>query len=347
MVARALISICLCALFLSAQSLSAASNPPCAKDFELLAHNLNAAKPIEKYTNPNARGIRLYEEKLGAAFKAQIAQPQKLRWLDVGGGYGVAGLDLASKNPGARVTVINAQDAWKPLRAIDAAENTPYLGQTTLIKMMAQLNIPYQDIVTLSGDRPVFTANWKDIGMAKILAKLKKGEQTKAFDYKPGMAETVLPKIATPQDLITDLYGAYYYSAGRLELLQHYYRLLNKNGRAVVAFKSKDQHFAMPGGWTPHVHGPETNVHTPDGKTTLEEYLVKKYPKIFSIVEIFDVNGPIHGSSVHTLVISRDPSITELNIVDDFEIEKIWHKTESHDSMPDVPHVDLKPRPKI
>lgn len=331
------------ALFILAPSASASGEDPCSKSFELLAHNLNAATPIEKYANPNARGISLYEEKLGAAFKAFIVRPEKLSWLDVGGGYGLAGLDVASQNPGARVTVINAQDNWRALRAMDAA-STSHLSQTSLIKMMAQLKIPLDDVVKVFDDRPIYATNWKEIAIAKILGKLKEGEQTKAFSYKPGMAEVVLPKITARQDLITDLYGAYYYSAGRLELLQHYYRLLNSNGRAVVAFKSKDQRFSSSDGWRSHFHGPETTVRTPDGTTSLEEYLVKKYPKIFSIVETFDVNGPQYGSSVRSLVITRDPSVADITLVDDFEIERVWHKTDPKESMPDVPHVNLRLR---
>lgn len=81
-------------------------------------------------------------------------------------------------------------------------------------------------------------------------------------------AEVVLPHINEQYDLITDLFGAYFYSPERLVLLENYHRHLTINGRAYI-YRSQNLLFNI--------------LRHADGRIEyLEDSLIRAYPDTFS-----------------------------------------------------------------
>lgn len=81
-----------------------------------------------------------------------------------------------------------------------------------------------------------------------------------------GKAETILPRLNEKFDVITDVYGAYFYSSDRIELIKQYHRLLKPNGRAFVYLGC---------------HHTENIIHLSNDRTAKLDEVLKKYPKTF------------------------------------------------------------------
>lgn len=88
-----------------------------------------------------------------------------------------------------------------------------------------------------------------------------------ALEWHVEKAEVILPTLNEKINLITDLFGAYFYSCDRGTLLTQYYRLLADGGRAYIYLAGQLQNSVIG------LNAQEEN---------LEESLVKKHSDIFA-----------------------------------------------------------------
>jgi len=234
--------------------------------------NRNARIPPRAYTRPHQRNLQSYQRFLGAGFVAALDGARKGDvWIDSGGGLGVAALEGALSR-GLETYVINAQDFWRAR-----------MPRETIESLAVDLGVDTADV-------PVATRRvWRSGGMVDVpsfeqlgdehyatlaaRARAKKRAATRAgrFKYLVGFSEDKLPTIRPRARIITDLYGAYFYSADRVRLLDLYYGALAEGGEAFIRFA------------TDSGDGPRSVVRTAAGPVPLERYLVKTYPRRFRI----------------------------------------------------------------
>lgn len=87
------------------------------------------------------------------------------------------------------------------------------------------------------------------------------------LEWYADKAENVLPSLSQPFDLITDYFGAYFYSTERIILLNNYYRLLKDGGRAYI--------------WMGN-HLNNVILTSAGNRENLENSLVRNHPEIFA-----------------------------------------------------------------
>lgn len=93
------------------------------------------------------------------------------------------------------------------------------------------------------------------------------------LEWFVGKAENVLPKLNKKFDLITDVFGAYFYSQHRLALLRLYHQTLKPGGRAYIYL----------GGSHPTCKVSNTIKHSKKIKENFEKHLVETFPETFSL----------------------------------------------------------------
>lgn len=122
-------------------------------------------------------------------------------------------------------------------------------------------------------------------------------------NYFIGPAEDFFKTSRQKAKLIIDVYGAYFYSPNRIQLLQDYYNQLSEDGKAFV-FLHKDTGLLE---WIDTGVGPAGFIRHPVTKQYIEiiHYLKWRYPTIFTTQNF---NG------LQTLVIHRDPNIAVLDL---------------------------------
>lgn len=267
--------------------------------------NTNARISAHDYSRPNARSLVGYRDFLGSAFQKFFTsvKPNAV-WIDSGGGYGVAGLQAVMKK-GMKVYVINAQDFWQY-----AEQSRPSLD---LIKTLtSDLDVSTDGVPVVRETMGTTSSlTWKNVLSQhfnllaeRIIDKVKALKQS-GFHYKVGFSETQIPRIQESADLVTDLYGAFFYSADRSGLLDLYYNHLSENGIALIRTGFKDR----GGGFKPRVAGGgiKDTVLLPDGrKVDLIDFLIGRFPNIFS--------RDTEDSKV--LVVRRNPDLKFLNLSD-------------------------------
>lgn len=87
------------------------------------------------------------------------------------------------------------------------------------------------------------------------------------LEWYVGKAETILPSLNEKFDIITDVYGAYFYSSERIELIKQYHRLLKPNGRAFIYLGCNLT---------------ENIIHLSNDQTANFDEVLKKYPRTFN-----------------------------------------------------------------
>lgn len=97
------------------------------------------------------------------------------------------------------------------------------------------------------------------------------GRTAGRFHYLVGFAEHRLPTIGVRARVVTDLYGAYFYSGDRTHLLDLYYDSLEEGGVAYIRTRTKGRDGL----------GPRSIVKTSRGDVRLERYLVDTFPEVF------------------------------------------------------------------
>jgi SAM-dependent methyltransferase len=270
--------------------------------------NVNAQKSMADYSETNYRDFQSYVFKLGSRFSFQLSGVSAHRaWLDVGAGYGLAALQKLMDHSVSHVTLINAQDSWgyilRPQSIEDAKARRVMRNLAVILKLGP---VPY------SPDG-LAASQWTDLRSRArgTFDRLKRSGQLR---YRVGRAETELPKLKKQYQILTDVFGAYFYSADRLNLLEEYYRLLSGDGEGFVLFQAEEA--KLP----PSKSTLESDTET-FGPTSLaddrpfEKVLVEMFPSIFHIVTVKDGVG-----SYRALHIIKDPQIARLNLTEKFEI---------------------------
>lgn len=255
--------------------------------------------PIDRYQSANTRPLEQYEYLLGPKFAKRFSRARHI--LDVGGGYGLAVLKRVQADDVTTGVVINAQDAWKDVT--DETPTAPYLlNQDKLLTLALRAGIQLN-----AADPPVFSPGW-DIAMRARLRGLFNRLNTR-FVYTVGLAEDRLPQLKTKFDVITDVFGAYYYSKNRLDILDDYYSHLADDGSAFLVIGSTD-HMFTGHDWNTYTHRPENIVHLPNRDLSLEGYLVLQYPSVFRIISA----GGTSSSVTTVMIMKKNPRIAALHL---------------------------------
>ncbi len=261
--------------------------------------NTNARTEVINYVHPNARDFDKYKEYLGEAFAKFMDTLEKGKvWIDGGGGFGIASL-MKSLQSKVTTYVINAQDNWQFFREGG--------GDFQLVMRTAtSLGVSLKDIPKR---RNFFDKKLEiDLGKArykhsKILRSriLQKVEAAgKLFNYIVGFVEERISEISEQADVISDLFGGFFYSANRVEILDLYYEKLKPSGMGFVKFK------AERGGGVRDVVWVSKKRAIP-----LAEFLVETYPDIFS-----------YDKEVDVLVIKKNQRQKKINLVTRLTMKK-------------------------
>lgn len=234
--------------------------------------NANARLAPREYTRPHARGVTRYREFLGREFSRTFDRVKAGEvWIDAGGGLGVAGLGAArSKN--VISYVINAQDFWRAkMRPADAGALAEELGlDTTEMPVVTRPRFRNDGTRTEVRTYEKLEAHQVADLVSRARAIKNRVRRDGRFHYLVGFAEHRLPSIGVRARLVTDLYGAYFYSGDRVRLLDLYYQSLAEGGEAFVRIATEDG------------LGPRSTVRTAGGDDVpLERFLVARYPEVF------------------------------------------------------------------
>lgn len=334
-----------------ALSQSASAGPrECAHLFSFetsISHetNRNGHVALEDYKQTNDRTFYSYKTHLGHVFKNRF--PVK-SWLDSGAGYGLATLGAIAGGHVQRAVAINAQDGLEPLRSRNyewfrgnmknfrTGRLVSFLGQETID---AQMTDPEEGV-------------WKPDAIEALVnagaSRLYEFEQSGQFRYVVGFAEDVLPTLHGKFELITDPFGAYFYSAERAKLLQFYYEKLDENGLAVVIYWARDVIVWKLDELTgqPEMklseYGPNNFVRRRNGRLQrFEDYLVEKFPMVFSLAATESIDA--RPKSLHKLLLmKRDPRIRSIQLDKLLAIDKIEFGEESiQTQIPSVTYLEL------
>jgi SAM-dependent methyltransferase len=331
---------------------------------DLVMINRNATTPIENYRQKNNRNLNSYENNIGPEFEKSISllKPNEI-FVDVGSGFGNASIELVRNRPGTRAIAINAQDAWAFIKEIpepDADKNlspqsNPYAvqseiyaklverigGEVKALQLATVLGVTPEELSKTHGisysrgyEAPYFTPGFYRDVLERIRDAYKKNMSSGTFIYKVGFAENVLQSLTVKAKILADLFGAYFYSINRAQLLKEYYETLSPGGESYVIIESNDFHNKKIVSYGPKTFIEGTNQ-------TFEDYLVATYPSIFSI-HIHERRG-LADSDIKYLKIrkSQDPSSLDLK----FSVAKYTY--DNDDEVPirnQIPIVILRPK---
>ena len=309
--------------------------------------NKNAQRSAATYRQNSNRDYDTYVGFFGNTF-AKVVQQLKNggTWLDSGAGRALAPLEKA-REMGIKVIPISGQDFWAPLlaqiktvlkkrqsrffRGPKKLTTTGYPTSSGLSIIKSVEGIRSDDIlfagralglkseVKTSGDylaQPdtlsdqdfdsLITQYLKDID-SQIVGLTRQG----LFQYTVGFSEKIIPTLKEPVELITDLYGAYHYSVLRIHLLELYYQHLNVSGTAFVLLGDDKI-------WNTDV------IRTTANDIPLVDYLVKTYPKNFSVTT--SLHREPHSripKREHILVIKKTKDLAALELPFDFNPDEI------------------------
>lgn len=252
--------------------------------------NGQAKLPATAYREPNARDLDRYIDELGNGVAHGLRKGDVV--IDVGSGFGFSVLDLINEK-GVRGVAINVQDNYALLTQYKKLSSADWksklvIGQNKvrgLVKLESYNGISADVLAQIAEkiklDASVFSRT-KEMSMniapayyqkniIELAEKVKEMQKNKKFIYEVGYAEEILPKYKNQAKRITDLWGAYSYSPARIELVQSYYQALAPGGKAYVLVPIR----VKTGFRYDDVLG--------EFGLSFEEYLVKRYPQVFSL----------------------------------------------------------------
>lgn len=268
--------------------------------------NQNAKIEPQHYGPPHARNKDQYSRFLGDMFSERYnALSNHSTFIDIGGGYGVAALQAAIEK-GARATVVNAQNFWKYFEEKSVRAEIKTLAPDLHVSF-AGVPATKKRVFGINGEFELYSydllefRHWELLAQ-RIVEQFKTVRSNGTFNYVVGFAENELPAISLKADLLTDLYGAYFYSADRLGLLSLYYGKLADAGLGFIRLKS-GQTFSMSSGQENGI-GPTSTVHNKYGRQKLEDWLIEQYPDIFSY----------ENEHKSVLILKRSPNFGSLDL---------------------------------
>lgn len=229
-------------------------------DPALLAANQNVTQGAANYAQPNYRGVGDQSLLFGKPFDRYVNQLQRGSLLiDSGAGYGFAALWRVMYS-GMRAVAIDVQNYWAlPAQSFNSAVRSQ-IGH-----VFSENGFSFPSTLP-----PGFIENHAQ--------RITRGELP-GFTFKVGFSETVLPTLAMKAHLLTDLWGAYFYSAQRALLLESYLNALQPTGKAFVLIGHVDR-------YPKHIDSivPRDWVIDAQGKRhELVDFLVQTYPKSFKL----------------------------------------------------------------
>ncbi len=293
---------------------------------DLLSLNINAQTETEHYQENNERVFSSYTVVLGERFDDLFIAPKKpIKWLDVGVGYGLAPLQKVLSGEVSQATLINSQDNWGFLFSLDSAP-TDYHLRSRIAAFAYKLKLPIPPESIFETPKPETQKDWLE-HIASIKAVVDYAKEGNRYRYLVGFAEDVLPSVEGDQTILTDVFGAYLYSADRITLLELYYEKLARDGNGFVVVKSTPDAAAEYGA----VNRVENSI------LSFEQHLIRLFPKIFTIERVR--SGEQWVMALH---MKRDPQFKALDLKQHFEIIEAHLDSEAGQIMSQVPQVTMK-----
>jgi hypothetical protein len=324
---------------------------------DLLKENANANLSMSQYNANNNRNLNAYFKAIGDGFSSIITSNSgfDLKWLDVGSGYALAPLTALSNNRPIKATVINVQDAWGYVENGDFREIIDDLA--LLERITDALQIDTSDIISVWG-KPLIP-NYEKALRSRILDGLSKIKKTNRFEYHVGFAEEVMPKLHDKYEVLTDVFGAYFYSIDRINLLDQYYHALDTQGEAFIIYKGFQTNNV--GGKfkvqysTSNFFDEESNrillemakknhkfmqerKRKLNNYISFEEVLVMFYPTVFKLEDVI-----YPDTDFKILHVLKDPNIQDLNLKNLFKTTgHSFDKNLIPSFLNQIPHLEIQ-----
>lgn len=279
-------------------------------------YNPNALISPEKYKNRDSRTLKEYTRLLGEGFANHLEKLDKDSFvIDSGGGLGLAALQI-SKKYDVKVMVINTQDMWKKVFLIGDMLNQNIFQENQLPQNIIKHGISLaklQDLFLLSQE--TFGKNSLKLYQkvfSKVISFNKERAQKGKYQYKIGFSEEILSECSSQASVIIDVFGAFFFSPLRHELLEHYYRCLKVGGSAYIYIGGEITHKIR-----------RMVIQKSGSKLLLYDYLTTKWPNIFSIrkqnitldyFDLINLGRDLIYPKNHVLIIKKDPKITKIDL---------------------------------
>jgi len=207
-------------------------------DPDLLIANKNANILQTQYTQYNFRDLNFYRS-----------------------GYGISSFTLTNELSSTSSVAINSQNAWSFIDRIPENDTNvdpffnPYAPQNPIydeiaeslggnlrtIMIAAAMGISAADLANTyeivydtsdDSEHPVFRKGFARYVLERIRQTYKSKINSGLVSYEVGFAENIIPQLPSTFNLITDVFGAYFYSVDRVFLLDQYLNKLSPGGRA-------------------------------------------------------------------------------------------------------------------
>lgn len=254
-------------------------------------------------------------------FEKSLSNIHKRNYLDSGSGLGIAALEI-SKRYDAQVFAINVQDMWQKLFELKTTLDAhPTRGFYSYLSNNFSLNssdfdnfsfLLYGKHTKMIWHKKKYISESLKITYIDIIEKVTKlysrQKEKQSFNYIVGYSEKVLKNYDKKFRLISDVFGAFFYSPLKHELLELYYKSLDKNGEAFICIAGDK------------IHNSKTLVIQNKKKIDFYHYIINKYPSIFTIHQdenikpSLKIRFPMHYPSGHVLKIKKDPSIDKIDL---------------------------------
>jgi len=332
-------------------------------DPDLLIANKNANILQTQYTQYNFRDLNFYREYFGKDFTSALSTLENGgRHLDVGSGYGISSFTLTNELSSTSSVAINSQNAWSFIDRIPENDTNvdpffnPYAPQNPIydeiaeslggnlrtIMIAAAMGISAADLANTyeivydtsdDSEHPVFRKGFARYVLERIRQTYKSKINSGLVSYEVGFAENIIPQLPSTFNLITDVFGAYFYSVDRVFLLDQYLNKLSPGGRAFIILNASDLIENRP----EHFGVISTLINT---KKNFEVDLTEKYPEIFSI-QSRERRGRPDSETIY-LRINKPKEPHNLNLSTNYSVESHNFNLQYPPLMKQIPQIQIR-----
>jgi SAM-dependent methyltransferase len=258
-----------------------------------LAHEPNLDVPAAEYRSELGRGLKAYklffdERRASGRFSERLARLGKDDlFVDSGAGFGLAAIELA-REKGVQAVAISAHDFEAELRRLESGLSRSDLkldaAGESIVRLGSIDRWGLDSLIADSGLEPLPSGAQAD-PLAAVKARLHginaaRAELRRAgsFKYVVGLSQEVLPGLEGRVALLTDAYGAFFYSTDRARLLEQFYDALAPGGEAFVLVGPEHGSDEEHGG-----NRARDYVRARGRRVELLEYLVARHPDVFEL----------------------------------------------------------------